>query len=284
MINLSKKLFIPFLILLIIFSKYRNDIHLNFSSYTNELKLYVLNKLDEIKDGYNSHIFQKEEINKLKKENKILIIKNFELMSYRDSFYDLKANLDIDFYKQPDIYISRVISYVKLNDLTTFWIDFKKAKKGLVYGAIDKNGYVIGVVKRANKLVKLYLNSNVNTSYTVYIGKNRVIGSAVGTGSNLFIKFISLRDDIRVGDPIYTRGLDGVFYSGLKVGIIKKIRIVDNFYEAEVKPYRKSSNISYFYIIRIKNGINKVINDRMIKQKEKHDIREKNVKKIKIKK
>ena len=56
-------------------------------------------------------------------------------------------------------------------------------------------------------------------------------------------------DFIKVGDEVITNGLDGIFFTGLKVGkVVKILNNNQNYKEAIVSPYAKQNIQQYYYV------------------------------------
>jgi rod shape-determining protein MreC len=95
------------------------------------------------------------------------------------------------------------------------------------------------------------LNSDIKSTYAVYIGEQRAPGIAHGNNDkNLVVNFIPAWFSIKVGDEVITSGLDNIFFKGLRVGHVIAISKSQGYQNAVVEQYYKSNEPSYFHIIR----------------------------------
>jgi rod shape-determining protein MreC len=131
--------------------------------------------------------------------------------------------------------------------MSTIYIDYNKkitSPKGLIY-----NNQAAGIVIKNIKNFSLaYLNNNPNTSYTVFIGKNKIPGVIFG-GKQMIIKYIPKYSQIKTGDKVITSGLDKIFYEGINVGIITKIIKKNLYQEAIIQPFYNPLDPSFFYVV-----------------------------------
>jgi len=213
---------------------------INFSLYVEK---FILNITNSIQISIESHTNQAVKIKKL-------ILKNQNLVN---KINNLEANLnnckDLKYFKvinKPDLIFSYAVSYVSPPDFSQIYINYNKKitkPKGLVY-----NNFVCGeVIKNIGNFSLALLNSNKDTRYTVYIGKNEIPGIFYGKIDT--IKYIPKFKVINIGDLVITSGLDGIFYKGAKVGIISEIIDKKLYQEAKVKLFYNDLHPEFFYVI-----------------------------------
>ncbi len=102
------------------------------------------------------------------------------------------------------------------------------------------------------KIISLYgyLLSNKKSSFSVYIGKDRINGIAQGIGGNgVVIKFIPRWSEVKVGDIVTTSGLDNIFFPNIPVGKITSVKTLARYKEATIKPFADLSHPSLFLFI-----------------------------------
>jgi len=210
---------------------------------TNTLKSSLSSFISTCKQAYEKYIEQKETIEKLLSENRFLKDEIQDIAVKYASCKDLK---NFKLLNIPDVTFTQVISYAKLPDFTQIYINYDKPftkPRGLIY-----NDLAAGIaVKHYTNYSLALLNSNEKTSYTVYIGKEKIPGIFYGKINK--IRYIPKFKNISPGDIVITSGLDGVFYEGVKVGKIVDVKEKKLYQEAEVKLFYNDLNPEYFYVV-----------------------------------
>ncbi len=217
------------------------------------LKQYYKNITRSVRDRGESYIFQKENIQKLTKENKKLrkyLLDQTHYLQQVSSLYKKIPSLE----KLPhrSIELVNTISYIRLNSFNEVMLTRpKKAKltEGRVYGLLQND--VVGgtAVLRGDHLYG-YLASNSRCRFGVFIGKNRSPGIAEGIDKDtMAIKFIPKWSKIEVGDKVETSGLDGIFFANVPVGVVKEVKIENSYKTAYVKIYSDTLHPDYFFMI-----------------------------------
>ena len=209
----------------------------------NSLKNSFSSLLTSWKEIYEEYIDQKDTLQKLLIENKFLKNEIQKIAVKYATCKDLKYFKHLDI---PNVVFTQVISYAKLPDFTQVYINYNKlftTPRGLVY-----NNMAAGiVVKNYSNYSLALLNSNEKTSYTVYIGADKIPGIFYGKINT--IKYIPKFKKINIGDLVITSGLDGVFYQGVKVGEIIEIREKKLYQEAKLKLFYNDLNPEFFYVV-----------------------------------
>ncbi|ACM92748.1 putative periplasmic protein [Nautilia profundicola AmH] len=210
----------------------------------NSLKNSFSSLLTTWKEIYEEYIDQKDTLQKLLIENRFLKDEIQKIAVKYATCKDLKyfKNLNI-----PNVVFTQVISYAKLPDFTEVYINYDKpftTPRGLVY-----NNLAAGIaVKHYSNYSLALLNSNEKTSYTVYIGKDKIPGIFYGKINT--IKYIPKFKKINIGDLVITSGLDGVFYQGAKVGEITEVKEKKLYKEAKVKLFYNDLHPEFFYVVQ----------------------------------
>ncbi len=225
-----------------------------FSSVSNGIKTKYLDVFIKSGNFFSKYFNQASTIEALRLENQ-------ELKEYRLLYEDLHSEskhiyevLGWQKFVYPELALTRVVSYKSPNDLSQVLIDYP-LEEGKIVGLIFDN-YAAGIAMSVDGKTLALLNNNEKANYGVMIGEEKATGITHGSDNmgNILIKYIPLWQNFKVGDIVYTSGMDGIFYEGLKVGEIIGIKEGVNTYEAYMKPYVASSKKRFFYICDLKNS------------------------------
>ena len=150
----------------------------------------------------------------------------------------------------PELSIARVIAFVDIIDTQRFWLDFQINHAYDIHGLVSNN-MAVGIVKQGeSKAALALLNGDSQTAYAVKIGKSNAIGVAMGKNKDsMIVKYISSYKKINIGDEVVTSGLDGIFYSNVKVGKVTKIYNNNVYLEAIIKPYFQDYHKHFYYVV-----------------------------------
>jgi len=243
---MNKRYFYTLLTLFFILLFYfKEPIKIFILSEFNQLKYNLKNIYQNIVFHIDIHINQANQIKKLTLENKEYINYISKVAPILNNCEKLKEFKKI---KNPNVIFTQTISYANLPDITSIYISFKDNNithpKGLIY-----NNLAAGIVIKGYKNFSLaLLNSNAKTSYTVFIGKNKIPGILFG-GKTITLKYIPKYKKININDLVITSGLDNIFYEGVKVGVITSITQKKLYQEATIKPFYNSYHPSFFYVV-----------------------------------
>ncbi len=250
---MNKKLFPLLLIFLALFVGalyYASIIQSPLLSFLNVLKISYHNTIESIENTIDKHFFQAQKITKLKErlqkyENNHLVMQ--QLASEIDDMYkERNSSLATD----PRVELVRAISYEKFGNLNRIWLDIPDYNISKIYGLIYKE-MVAGIVVSKDAKALALLNSDIKSTYAVYVGDVKAPGIAHGNNDkNLVVNFIPAWFNIKVGDEVITSGLDNIFFKGLKVGYVISISKSQGYQNAVIKQYYNSNEPSYFHIIR----------------------------------
>ncbi len=229
---------------------YTDIIQSPFISVLNKIKTNYHASSEYVEKQIQKHLFQAkhiEELNeKIKKyENNCLII---EQLSYdiNNLFLESFSDLKID----PDVELVRTISYQKFGDLNRVWLEVNDYNASKIYGLVYNN-LVAGIVISQNDRPLGLLNSDLKSSYAVYVGAQNAPGIIHGNNSNhLIVKFIPAWFLINEGDKVITSGLDEIFFQGLNVGVVISVTKSQGYQSAVVEPFYKANAPNYFHMIK----------------------------------
>ena len=220
-------------------------------SIINPIKQNYKNITQDIEDKSQSYIFQKESIEKLNKENRILRKRLLEQTHYIRQIKDIYDVLP-QLRKLPvhNISITETISYVKLNSFSQ--IILTKPKEILeekLYGLIQGN-VVAGTAEVHNNQLYGYLTSDDKCRFSVFVGQEKAPGIAQGVQKNeMIVKFIPKWHKIKTGDKVITSGLDSIFFADIPVGIVTNIETQSSYKVAHIKTYSDIFHPKTFFLI-----------------------------------
>jgi len=218
----------------------------------NTVKSVYKDFIDEIEDKSKTYISQKQRIEKLEQENRVLRKYLFDLSNYLNqlkSVHDSIPSLIDQPYKS--MTLVKTVSYVKLNKFDQVLLNSSKLyelKEGVIYGLIQKE-VVGGVAKIEDGHLYGYLISNQKCSFGVCIGKDRYPGVAFGNRETVKVKFIPKWAKIKVGDYVETSGLDKIFFANVPVGVVKSISVEESYQVATVKFFADVQHPDLFFLI-----------------------------------
>lgn len=249
----TRLLIIAILLLILTVLLSRNDERIldTLLGIINPIKQNYQNFTQNLEDKSQSYIFQKESIEKLSKENRVLRKRLLEQLHYIDqvkNIYDVLPKLS--HLPVPNISIVETISYVKLNSFSQIMLTKPKGlENGRLYGLMQ--GYVVaGTARIQNNQLYGYLTSDQKCRFSVFIGKNKAPGIALGMGENeMLVKFIPKWHKLNVGDKVITSGLDDIFFANIPVGVVTKIEVQSSYTVAYIKTYSDLFHPETFFLI-----------------------------------
>ena len=217
----------------------------------NPIKQNYTHFTQKIEDKSHSYIFQKESIEKLGYENRILRKRLLEQTHYIQqvkNIYNVLPKLS----KLPihSISISETISYVKLNSFSQIILTKpKELEEDQLYGLIQGK-VVAGIARIQNNQLYGYLTSDDKCRFSVFVGKQNAPGIATGIKNNeMIIKFIPKWHKIKKGDKAFTSGLDNIFFANIPVGIVTSIEIQSSYKVAHIRTYNDIYHPKTFFLI-----------------------------------
>jgi len=229
--------------------KFTNWIQDPFISGLNSVKNFYHESVEGINSSIDEHFSQQETIIRLEAENKTYKKNNLLAQEFavelNSMFKEHHSSLKIS----PKVQLVKTLSYVKFGDINRVWLDMKDYNTSKVYGLVSE-GVSAGIVTFKHNQPMALLNSDYKCSYTVYIGKKRAPGIVHGKNTKeMVVEFIPNWIKLKVGDEVYTSGLDNLFFAGLKVGKVLKITKSQGFQNALIAPYFDVTQPDYFHVI-----------------------------------
>jgi len=239
------------LILTVLLSRNDERISDTLLGIINPIKQNYQNFTQNLEDKSHSYIFQKESIENLSKENRVLrkrLLEQIHYIGQVKNIYEVLPKLSR--LPVPNISIVETISYVKLNSFSQIILTKPQGlEKDRLYGLMQ--GYVVaGIASVHNNQLYGYLTSDDKCRFSVFIGKSKAPGIAIGMGENeMLIKFIPKWHKINVGDTVLTSGLDAIFFANIPVGIVTKIEVQSSYTVAHIKTYSDVFHPKTFFLI-----------------------------------
>jgi len=217
----------------------------------NPIKQNYQNFTQDLENKSHSYIFQKESIENLSKENRILrkrLLQQIHYIEQVKSIYEVLPKLSR--LPVPNISIVETISYVKLNSFSQIILTKPtKLQKNRLYGLMQ-DFVVAGTARLDNNQLYGYLTSDSKCRFSVFIGKSKAPGIAIGSGENeMIVKFIPKWHKINIGDTVLTSGLDAIFFENIPVGIVTKIEVQSSYTVAHIKTYSDTFHPKTFFLI-----------------------------------
>jgi len=250
---MNKKLFTYLLILLALFMGalyYTKTIQSPLLSSLNSIKVTYHNIIENIQESIDKHFFQAQEITDLKEKLQRYEKNHLVMQQLASEIDDMYKENNTSLAINPKTELVRAISYEKFGNLNRIWLDVPEYNASKIYGLVYKEMVAGIVIPKDGKALAL-LNSDIKSTYAVYIGEGKAPGIAHGNNDeNLVVSFIPAWFSIHVGDEVTTSGLDNIFFKGLKVGKVLSISKSQGYQNAVVEQYYKSNEPSYFHLIR----------------------------------
>ncbi|MDK9693095.1 MAG: rod shape-determining protein MreC [Sulfurimonas sp.] len=229
---------------------YTNTVQSPFLSLLNGIRSHYHNSIAFAAGQVERHFFQAAHIATLEEKLKIyednhLVITalSFEL---NNIFLENHSQMQV----KPEIELVRTLSYQAFGDFNRVWLEVEDYNASRIYGLVYNN-LVAGIVISENQRPLALLNSDVKSSYSVYVGKNNAPGIVHGNNSNhLVVKFIPAWFLVQEGDRVVTSGLDEIFFQGLNVGKVISVTKSQGYQTAIVEPFYKANTPNYFHMIK----------------------------------
>ncbi len=192
-------------------------------------------------DTYFNQAYKIEKLTKTNEEYQKFIAKTIPLLK---NYQELQKLIKI---KNPKVIFTQTISYSALPDMSQIYITYDNNITHPL-GLICNNQTAGIVTKKIKNFSLALLNNNPNTSYTVFIGKDKIPGVVFG-GEKMMIKYIPKYHKININDIVITSGLDNIFYEGLRVGKVISVSKTPLYQEAVVKPFYNPLHPKFFYVV-----------------------------------
>ena len=210
------------------------------------LSRYVALKM-RLEENINEHFAQKEEIVRLKAENQQLQKSAVLSIAFAAKLSDILKEHNTTSY-QPKVSLIRTIGYANLNDYGKVWLDFSAFDPSRIYGLLSQ-GYAAGIVIANDGNPQGLMLSDPKAIFSVYVGNQKMQGVTQGNRKEMMVRYISQWMQPQIGDEVITSGLDGIFFEGIKVGVVTEVIEEESSKTVIVKPYSTHAIPSYMHVI-----------------------------------
>ncbi|MDR2635752.1 MAG: rod shape-determining protein MreC [Campylobacteraceae bacterium] len=233
--NNKLRVFLIIVLLVAVSVNYSNGLR----GLAGDISSFIVNIYISAKEGFadtiSEHFNQRDEIRDLRQKNAEL-----SELAQISSAYALKldsmlkeANLSSYSVKTKAV---RALSYAMLGNYNRLWLDFEGFDENKIYGLMYQ-GYSAGIITSQNGRALALLQQDPKSTFSVYMGANKIKGIAFGTGDKIEIRYIPLWSEPQVNDEVVASGLDNIFFEGLKVGKIIAVYKSEAYFTAVVEPY-----------------------------------------------
>lgn len=163
-----------------------------------------------------------EKMENLRRENTLLSIENLKNRSLKEENERLKELLEM---KKTNFKIKiATVGFKSINDLTeSFYINLG-SKDGItqeMYAVYEDNliGRVIEVYENHSK-VRMITSNKLRISAVTGENVLGIISGDEGEDGNLLFNSTLIKDDVKIGDSIFTSGISDVYSKGIKIGTV----------------------------------------------------------------
>jgi len=245
---MSKFKFIFFIAIFVVVSlKYGGSVRGVFSKNANSVISLYLDLKTNIEQSVTEHFAQQKEIKELRFANRNLENSAEVLSAFAAKLNDMLKLNAIEEYT-PKVKLVRSVAYANLNDYYKVWIDYKDFNSSRIYGLLN-HGSSAGIVVEKDGNPMALLLGDPKSIFSVFVGTNKIPGVVMGKNKEVHVKYIPLWMNPKEGDEVVTSGLDGIFFGGVAVGIVKKVIKEELSKTAIIEPYSKISVPAYYHII-----------------------------------
>ncbi len=250
---MNKKFFFAgflFLIIVVFSLNYTNSVKSNVLNFSNGFKSNFIFFTDSVKFKIQSLFDQQKKIYELELKVKTLEPAASLSVAYAAKLNSFLKDANLSNYN-PKVYLTRVLSYTKMQNPNKLWLEFEKFEKEKVYGLLYQ-GFSAGIVKEQSERAMAVLQTDEDCVYSVYLGDDKIPGVLFGSAPFVSVKYIPLYANVKVGDRVITSGFDEIFFEGVGVGVVAGLESDDIYKTAIVKPYANIKKPDFFYVIDAK--------------------------------
>lgn len=205
---------------------------------------------DSINYSYEEHLDQQRTIRRLRSDLALYQTSHLVYHQMATEFNALLHENNSTFEYRPEVALVRTIAYADFGDLNKLWLKMDEFNASKLYGLIY-NEKTAGIVTERNKKPLALLNGDPKCSYAVFVGDIKAPGIVKGQNSaTMTVQYIPTWLQVSVGDEVITSGLDNLFFTGIKVGVVTSIERSQGYQSATIRPYFLGKSPDYFHIIK----------------------------------
>lgn len=221
---------------------------LNFTSLVSNVSY---NSFYYVKNLISEHFRQAEEIKTLRKQNLELEKSAQLLTTFATNLNEILKDSNSSKFL-PKVSRIKTLGYQKIGIYDKFYMDFKDFNKSKIYGLINQ-GNSAGILIQSDEKPLAILQSSSDCVFSVFIGQDKIPGVATGNGKKILVNLIPRYLEPKIGDVVYTSGVDGIFFTGIPVGKIEKISDDSLYKSATIEPFNKTNLPAFLYVITKEN-------------------------------
>ena len=207
-----------------------------------------LTTMDYIADRITEHFNQRDEIRELREKNRELERSALLSIAFAGKFNRILEENGKSKY-EPKLELVEAISYANLSDYYRVWLAMDDFNASKIYGLISQGNSAGIVIAKDDKPLAL-LQGDPKSIFSVYLGKEKMPGVAVGSKEYVHVKYIPLWMNPQIGDEVVTSGLDKIFFAGIPVGKVIDVLEEESYRTAVVKPYASPNAPAFYHIIK----------------------------------
>lgn len=245
--------------ILIIFALFLLEINRGLFNYGialgNGIRTKIYNLKNSISEVFENYTSQAEQIKNLKIIAEQKERGDIENMNLKSEVAQMRTLIDTNIKPRAmETFLVRAYSFVDMGNYSRIWLTGENLSANLkegdkVFGLI-KDGYTAGIALYKDDLLLGILNGDPKVSYGVYIGEGKSMGILkTDISGKVVIEYINAWNEIKEGDEIITNGLDNIFFEGIGVGRVKKVRQEFSYIVAEVELYNQNKDIGFYWLI-----------------------------------
>ncbi len=224
------------------------------------IKVFYNDMTKDILNYRDRYITQKESIKRLEESNRRLNRFLIAQTNYLNQIDKLIPIVEDNIHN--NVSVVYATGYTKLNSYDQILLTkTKDLNQDKIYGLMQKS-FVIGTAQFKNGILYGNLISSQKCKFSVYIGKDRVPGVAIGgEKGKVIIKYIQKWKKIKIGDRVLTSGLDNIFFANIPVGVVEDIGSKNSYTTAKIKVYADYLHLDYLFLLKdIKSSLVKNYN------------------------
>ena len=252
----NKILWICILIIFVLFLLEINRGLFNYGiALGNGIRTKIYNLKNSISEVFENYTSQAEQIKNLKIIAEQKERGDIENMNLKSEVAQMRTLIDTNIKPRAmESFLVRAYSFVDMGNYSRIWLTGENLSANLkegdkVFGLI-KDGYTAGIALYKDDLLLGILNGDPKVSYGVYIGEGKSMGILkTDISGKVVIEYINAWNEIKEGDEIITNGLDNIFFEGIGVGRVKKVRQEFSYIVAEVELYNQNKDIGFYWLI-----------------------------------
>jgi rod shape-determining protein MreC len=241
-----------FLLLLIVgaLGFYSPFIRTFFVTFSTTIQSFYLDTKEKIEEVTARHFLQSQTIERLRQQVHQLEQEMLTCRYDAHKYHTVIKALGLEHDNHANFIPVASQGYAFLGNFQQVWLksfaDYNASKN---YGVI-RNGYAIGVVVAQNSRPLMILAGDPACNFAVYIGENRAPGIAKGLDArHMIVQYIPEWMKLKIGDKVFTSGLDQIFPLGVPVGRVLSLEKMQGFKNAKIELFGDTLHPDYVWVV-----------------------------------